>query len=86
MKRPNEEDHHDKALRDHVYVSLNNYFTLLEEQDPKHLYEMFLGEVEYPLFQYVMEYTKNNQTHAAKILGMSRNTLRKKLTIYNLDE
>ena len=45
---------------------------------------MMLGEVEAPLMQAVMEYTKGNQSRAAIVLGLSRGTLRKKLKMYGL--
>ncbi len=47
---------------------------------------MVLAEMEVPLLRVVMRYTKNNQSKAAKILGLSRGTLRKKLAIYQIDE
>ncbi|MFN7096348.1 MAG: helix-turn-helix domain-containing protein [Gammaproteobacteria bacterium] len=45
---------------------------------------MFLEQVELPLMLAVMAYTGNNQSRAAKIMGLSRGTLRKKLKIYGL--
>jgi Fis family transcriptional regulator len=44
-----------------------------------------ISEVEKPLLKVVMEYSENNQSRASRILGINRNTLRKKLEIYNLD-
>ncbi len=69
-----------------VRESLQNYFTKLEGQDPANLYSMVLAEMEVPLLKVVMRYTNNNQSKAAKILGISRGTLRKKLAIYQIDE
>jgi Fis family transcriptional regulator len=48
------------------------------------LYELILAEVEAPLMEAVMEYTKGNQSRAAIVLGLSRGTLRKKLKLYGL--
>jgi len=45
---------------------------------------MVLGEVEKPLLEVVMKHTKGNQSNAAKALGLSRGTLRKKLKIYGM--
>jgi Fis family transcriptional regulator len=43
-----------------------------------------LTEVETPLLEAVMKYTKNNQSKAAELLGLNRGTLRKKLKQYDL--
>ncbi len=69
-----------------VQQSLQSYFTRLDGEDPVNLYSMVLAEMEVPLLRVVMRYTKNNQSKAAKILGLSRGTLRKKLAIYQIDE
>ena len=44
-----------------------------------------MSEVEAPLLESVMDYTRGNVTRAASILGINRGTLRKKLKQYNLD-
>jgi Fis family transcriptional regulator len=41
-------------------------------------------EVERPLITYVMEKTDGNQTDAARILGINRNTLRSRLAKFDL--
>lgn len=69
-----------------VQQSLQNYFAQLDGQDPANLYNMVLAEMEVPLLKVVMRYTNGNQSKAAKILGISRGTLRKKLAIYKIDE
>ena len=45
---------------------------------------MVLAEVEAPLLEEIMRYTRNNQTKASRMLGLNRGTLRKKLKIYGL--
>ncbi|MFW0094394.1 MAG: DNA-binding transcriptional regulator Fis [Coxiella endosymbiont of Haemaphysalis qinghaiensis] len=69
-----------------VQQSLQNYFTQLDGQDPANLYSMVLSEIEAPLLKMVMLYTNGNQSKAAKILGISRGTLRKKLSIYHTND
>ncbi len=73
-----------QTLRDSVSVALNNYFAHLEGQDVTDVYEMVLSEVEAPLLEEVMKYTRNNQTKASILLGLNRGTLRKKLKQYGL--
>lgn len=54
-------------------------------EQPSQLYDMVLSEIERPLFQVVMQQAQSNQTRAAKMLGINRNTLRKKLKQHGLD-
>lgn len=74
----------NQPLHDSVRQSLENYLSQLNGQAPSNLYELILAEVEAPLMECVMEYTKNNQSRAAIVLGLSRGTLRKKLKMYGL--
>jgi DNA-binding NtrC family response regulator len=45
----------------------------------KNIYDKIHAEVDKPLFDYILSYTKENQSEAARILGINRLTLRKKL-------
>ena len=45
---------------------------------------MVLAEIEAPLLEEIMAYTRHNQTKASVMLGLNRGTLRKKLKQYNL--
>jgi Fis family transcriptional regulator, factor for inversion stimulation protein len=72
-------------LRDAVQQALQQYFSQLDGYDPAELYEMVLEEVEKPLLQIVLQRTRGNQSRAAKILGLSRGTLRKKMKKYLID-
>ena len=73
------------SLREGVQRALKNYFGQLGEQQPANLYDMVLAEVEAPLLEAMMSYTRGNQSRSAILLGISRGTLRKKLKIYNID-
>ena len=75
-----------QPLRSHVRSALTQYFQQLEGQDTINLYQLVLGEIEPPLMEAVMEYTRGNQSKAAVLLGLSRSTLRKKLKQYQLEE
>lgn len=74
----------NQPLHDSVRQSLENYISQLKGQMPNNLYELILAEVEAPLMECVMEYTKNNQSRAAIVLGLSRGTLRKLLKKYGM--
>jgi two-component system nitrogen regulation response regulator GlnG len=59
---------------------LQRYFTSFgEELPPSGLYQRILAEVEYPLVLAAMTATRGNQIRAAELLGLNRNTLRKKI-------
>ena len=72
------------TLRESVQSSLEIYFKTLDGQPASDVYQMVLTEVEAPLFEAVMRYTKDNQTRASELLGLNRGTLRKKLKQYDL--
>ena len=78
------EQKQEQPLRDCVKHALDNYFAQLDGELPSNLYDMVLEQVELPLLQRVMEFTGGNQSRAAKLLGISRGTLRKKLKIFDL--
>lgn len=73
-----------ESLRDCVEHAVKNYFQHLDGQDVTDVYNMVLAEVESPLLEVVMKYTRHNQTKAAHVLGLNRGTLRKKLKEYGL--
>ncbi len=73
-----------QTIRDSVAVALDNYFTQLDGQEAFDVYDMVLAEVEAPLLEAVMKYTRKNQTKAATLLGLNRGTLRKKLKQYGM--
>ena len=68
----------------HVKKMVEQYFFQLNGYDVNNLYTMVLGEVEKPLIETTLNYCGQNQTKAAKILGLSRSTLRKKIELYHL--
>ena len=72
------------SLSDSVKQSLDNYFAQLEGQQPSNVYQIVMELVELPLLLKVMEFTSNNQSRAARVLDLSRGTLRKKLKLYDL--
>jgi len=57
----------------------------LRERSSANLYDLVVGLVEKPLLRAVLRETSGNQVRAAQILGINRNTLRKKLTEHGID-
>ena len=58
-----------KPLRDSVKQAVNKYLKQLDNANIDNLYEMVLAEVEAPLLEEVMTYTRGNQTRAAIMMG-----------------
>lgn len=71
-------------LSDCVRRSLNRYFRDLDGETPNSIYDMVLANIEKPMLEVVMKHADGNQTVAAEMLGINRNTLRKKLTEHHL--
>ena len=67
-----------------VERSLDEYFRKLDGEEPHGIYDMVIGNVERSLIATIMHRAGGNQTHAADMLGLNRNTLRTKLSKYNI--
>jgi Fis family transcriptional regulator len=67
-----------------VERSLDEYFRKLDGEAPSGVYDMVIGHVERALLRSVMQRANGNQTQAADMLGVNRNTLRAKLAKYDL--
>ncbi|MGS2722776.1 DNA-binding transcriptional regulator Fis [Porticoccus sp. GXU_MW_L64] len=76
--------HEHESLRYCTEYALQHFFECLDGQMTTGLYDLVISEVEQPLLETVMAYTRNNQSKAAQILGLNRGTLRKKLKQHDL--
>jgi Fis family transcriptional regulator len=72
MSRSNE-------LADAVRRSLERYYKDMDGETPTGIYEMVLKNIEKPMIETVLKFTEGNQSLAATMLGINRNTLRKKM-------
>ena len=78
---------HNEALSQQVVNVVKTYLSTAGSKNADlNLYELIVEEVEAPLFRTVMELTRYNQSKAARVLGVSRGTLRTKLKRYFEDE
>ena len=69
----------------YVRSAVNDYFTDLDGEDPScAVYDMVISCVEKPLIETVLHHAGGNQTRAAELLGMNRNTLRKKIQTHKI--
>lgn len=71
-------------LRDHVQKNIKRYLEDMGNTEPQHVYRKLLAEIEPPLIEEVLRYAGGNQSRTARILGMTRNTLRSKLRRYSI--
>ena len=77
---------HD-ILAQNVINAVKTYLSSATNKNANlNLYQLIVEEVEAPLFRTVMELTRYNQSKAARVLGVSRGTLRTKLKRYFDDE
>ncbi|HEX6792857.1 MAG TPA: helix-turn-helix domain-containing protein [Casimicrobiaceae bacterium] len=67
-----------------VEHSLDEYFRRLDGEPPHGIYDMVIAHVERALLSSMLERSNGNQTQAADMLGLNRNTLRAKLAKYKL--
>ncbi len=86
MNQTNKKSVHDFSFRDAVVRSMKEFFSHFEPGThlPRDIYVDVLAEVERPLLEAVLLFTRGNQSEASKILGINRGTLRKKLVQYRM--
>lgn len=75
----------DHSLRTAVTGTISKYYEQVDVNSTTGVYEMVLAEIEEPLLEATMRFTRGNQSRAAIVLGLSRGTLRKLLKKYDLD-
>lgn len=78
----NPEQHNEPTpltISECIKANLDKFFEDLEGEDAMSVYDMVLSAVERPMLEVVMAKANRNQTIASQMLGINRNTLRKKL-------
>jgi Fis family transcriptional regulator, factor for inversion stimulation protein len=74
----------DNELANCVRRALEAYVRDLDGEKAGSVYAMVMNAVERPLIAFALEHAQGNQTRAAEILGLNRNTLRKKIDEFGL--
>jgi Fis family transcriptional regulator len=67
-----------------VRRAIDGYFRDLDGERARGVYDMVINCVEKPLLETVLHRVQGNQTHAAEMLGINRNTLRKKMKAHGI--
>ncbi|HMM55519.1 MAG TPA: helix-turn-helix domain-containing protein [Candidatus Desulfobacillus sp.] len=76
--------HGRSEIAECVRRTLERYFKDLDGEKPCAIHRMVLLNVERPMLEVVMREADGNQTLAAEMLGINRNTLRRKLAEHKL--
>lgn len=81
-KQKNSKDHQLSNCIGHI---ADDYLHSMKDFFPGDMHQVVMNEVEKSLLRRVMIFTRQNQSSASQILGISRTTLRKKLQQNNLE-
>ncbi|MDH5544677.1 MAG: DNA-binding transcriptional regulator Fis [Gammaproteobacteria bacterium] len=74
----------EQNIKDCVRAAVEKYLRDMDGHQGCELYDLLMKEVEHPLLEGVLKFTRGNQTQASEILGLNRGTLRKKLRLHGL--
>jgi Fis family transcriptional regulator, factor for inversion stimulation protein len=67
-----------------INAKLNLYFDQLNGESTSGVFKMVMQETESATIKFVLDKVEQNQSEAARILGMNRGTLKKKIELYKL--
>ena len=73
-----------RGLQDCIKDSLEKYFSDLNGETSNGVFKMVTQQTESATIKFVLDKVNQNQSEAARILGINRATLKKKVSLYNL--
>jgi DNA-binding protein Fis len=83
MRKVKEDIH--SFLEDWLDKSIKKYISKMDGNENGQLHELMIDAIEKPLLKMVLKETQGNQTKTANILGINRNTLRKKIQEHKIE-
>lgn len=72
------------GLKELVRKHVDQYLEQLDGEIPQDLYDLVISQVEHALLEATLYQSKNNQSKAAEMLGISRGTLRTRMKLFGL--
>ncbi len=85
MKKGERSVLNENEVARYVRSAVDSYFADLDGEEPSiAVYDMVINCVEKPLIETVLHHAGGNQTRAAELLGLNRNTLRKKIQTHKI--
>jgi len=73
-----------RGLQDCIKDNLEKYFSDLNGETSNGVFKMVTQQTESATIKFVLDKVNQNQSEAARILGINRATLKKKASLYNL--
>ena len=72
------------SIEDVVELKISRFLDQIGTFYPENVFDLIMSKAEKPLLVQILRRVGGNQVQAAKILGINRNTLRKKIKFYGL--
>ena len=73
-----------RGIQDCIKDNLEKYFTDLNGEPSNGVFKMVTQQAESATIKFVLDKVNQNQSEAARVLGINRATLKKKVSLYNL--
>ena len=72
------------SMEDVVELKISRFLDQMGHFQPENMHDLIMSKVEKPLLTQILRRVGGNQVQASRILGINRNTLRKKIKHYNI--
>ena len=75
---------HEMAIDELMREKITQFYTRLGKHEVEGVYKAVMDQVEKPLMEETLSYVRGNKLKAARILGINRNTLSRKIRTLNI--